>query len=160
LSWLIVGIDPGKSVGVAALLDTELYGAWQLDTDAALDRFQRLVDSARRQGWVIDVAVERYSQSRSGGAMTQQNDALTFAGKVEAISTVPIHLQQPSDARGIAPNERLRRLGLYVRPYDVHASDADDANSAMRHAVLLLARRHATLYEKLLRERGLLDART
>lgn len=152
---LTVGVDPGTSVGVAALLNSQRFRAYQVRLDepggrARLDAcLFELFTLAVERNYRLHVATERFVINRRTARLTQQPEALEVVGVVRATSPVEVELQSVADATKFAPNHRLRQLGLWVKPAEVGYPDADDANSAMRHAVLLLARRAATQYEAL-----------
>ena len=150
MTLLVIGIDPGESTGLAALLDGRLFDVAQGPPDQMLMRLQYLIDHANQHELELDIAVERYTMVPGSTRHTAQPAAIGLIETIKRISPVPVSIQQPSDARQIAPASRLRQLGLSVRPHDVGCPDADDATSAMRHAVLLLARRHARLFGEML----------
>jgi hypothetical protein len=105
---------------------------------------------ARAQAAELDVACEKWQTMPGGGRRTTHNDTLEFIGWLREASPVDVRMQAPGDAKGLAPTWRLRQLSLYVKPNMVDCPDADDANSAVRHALLLLARKHNTIYEKII----------
>lgn len=152
---LTVGVDPGKSAGVSALLDHARYRAFQgkVDTPAGLEEFdwflRDLFAEARQYDWRLLVACERFVVSGRTARLSQQPHAQTIMGRVVGMSPTVVYLQSVSDATRFASNERLRYLGLWTTPAMVGQPDADDANSATRHALLLLARKAARQYRQL-----------
>jgi hypothetical protein len=152
---LTVGVDPGRSVGVAALLNQNRFRVHQFRIDGAGGLEQ--VDACLNELFVIAlerdyrllVGCEKFVTNRRTARLTNQPDALTVVGRVSTLSPVEVHLQAVADATRFVSNERLRAFNLWTTPAMVGQPDADDVNSAMRHAVLLLARKAATQYAKL-----------
>lgn len=155
---LVVAVDPGTSVGVVALLDGRPIRAYQIRLDAPGGRaslrlaLTELFDLGR--GLRLLVACERYTTQGRASRLSRQDDTQDVIGLVQALSPVEVELQSPADAARFASDARLRALSLWVLAAEVYQPDADDANSAMRHALLLLARRCARTYVRLLNENG------
>ena len=155
---LIVAVDPGTSVGIAALLDGRPVRVYQirLDTPDGRDRLRAalayLFDLGRNLRLLV--ACERYTTQGRAARLSRQDDAQDVIGLVKTLSPVEVALQSSADAARFASDARLNALGLWVVAAEVHQPDADDANSAMRHALLLLARRCARTYVRLLEENG------
>lgn len=145
------GIDPGKSCGLAVFRDDQRVKLAQGSLGQVLpmleDQLRVTTDDQRL------VAVERFVELGRRGHRTAQPMVQQAIGAVQILARLhdaQIVLQAPADAKRFAPNDQLRRLDLYAIGHDVGHPDADDANDATRHALLALATRHATLYERLL----------
>lgn len=161
---IVIGIDPGKSVGVAALYVDEKTNhvlrslVYQGDADRALELMEDLISAS--PGTIVEIACESYHLLPGGGRKTAQPDALSFIGRMKQHfgnrHDVTIKMQAPSDARRLLTNEMMRKLQLWVLPSEVNQRDADDANSAMRHALLLLARHYLPVFDKLVRYAGVI----
>jgi hypothetical protein len=152
---MTVGVDPGKSVGVAALLNSNMFRVYQISLDEPQGRARldaclfQLFTLATERHYRLLVGCERFIVNQRTARISQQSDAMEVTGVVRAISPVDVELQSVADAHSFASNEKLRRLGLWITPSMVGRPDADDANSAMRQAVLLLARRSVRHYKQL-----------
>lgn len=152
------GVDPGASFGVAAVHAGEL---WYVDQGEPTACFERLDDVVRRLVELeadVVIGCERFVNLGGGPRhrRTAQHDAERGVALLLDLGRrlgVPVDLQAPVDAKRLAPNVRLRALGLYVTPSDVNAPDANDANDAVRHALLAMARRRALAFERLLSSR-------
>jgi hypothetical protein len=155
----IIGVDPGKSMGIAVMDFPAIVDVYQGDPingviflRNALRRLEHISREDDRE-FRAYVACERFvilpgSGRRSkGGGNTQ-----ALVGRVEEIvSEFPgasFYLQNVSDASRF-DNNMLRRLELYVSSRQVGCVDANDANSAVRHILLFMARNRADLLDKL-----------
>lgn len=156
MTFFVVGVDPGKSSAVAALDDRgRLVAVWQGPGTQVYDQLDRLltqlVDVYHAD---VDVGCERYvERSQRGQVRTHQSDAQRVYGVVESVCTYHhcrLTPQAPAAVKTFAPNALLRRLGLYVSASDRGWADADDANDAVRHAVAVLGRYHATVLDHML----------
>lgn len=154
----VVGVDPGSSTGCLHLRDHEVWDFWQAEhTDAA----RRLRDDLRTARALdgdasIVIACERYQSSGGPRARTHQPIAQQVIGQVRALADeyrCEFTLQTPADAKHFASNARLRTLDLLWTGRDVGWPDANDLRDATRHALLCLATRRATVYERLLESR-------
>jgi hypothetical protein len=97
------------------------------------------------------IAIERFTSNQRH--TSHQPVAQQVIGAVETVAGrygVPVVQQGAADARGLTPDGDLRSHGLWVTGGDVGRPDANDANMAIRHALLLLAGEHATWFESLL----------
>lgn len=152
---LTVCVDPGKSVGVAALFNSNRYRVHQVRLDQPGGRelldahLDELFTIATARDYKLLVGCEQFIVNRRTARLSQQNDATQVIGRVQAMSPVDVEMQTAANAGSFVSNARLRQLGLWVTPADVGQPDADDANSAMRHAILLLARKSARNYQQL-----------
>lgn len=148
---LIVAVDPGLSTGLAALLRGERHRVAQGPPDAMLREAEDLLREAGETDWSVLLVVERFVPAR-GRVLSHQPEAQQVVGAVEDLGRrygVPVRQQAAGDAVRLAPNDVLRRLGLLSTGRDVGCPDANDANSAVRHALLALSRKHATRFEEL-----------
>lgn len=148
-----IGVDPGLSMGLYVLRNTERFGFWQGTPMTTLQALDLLLVKLRDDdpGAKIIVACERYiSTSRPG--KTHQPIAQVVIGQVQLVverHSIDIEWQAPADAKRFAPTTFLRKHGLYVTAREVNCRDANDVNDAARHAVLLLAKRFAAIFERL-----------
>lgn len=151
----MIGVDSGDSTGVFALRDAAWIWRYQGKPSVVLrelDLWLRCYVSTY-PGDDVAIACERFQASGQRGARTHQPTAQNVIGQVESIAAAydcHFMLQSPADAKRFFTNERLRRHDLYTCAADVNAPDARDVNDAARHAVLYLAREHATVFERLL----------
>jgi hypothetical protein len=156
MSTVIIGVDPGDSTGVATLIDTKLFHAYQGPPGDALTLIELTI--ARHRSSDVTIACERYVNMQTRGrGRTHQPTAQRVSGALEHIAKQQkcrFVLQSPADAWGIASNELLRRVGMYQTNLTVGQTDADDANMAARHALLYLSHKHATLFADLLQRNG------
>lgn len=148
----VIGIDPGPSSGLVALRDGVLHTYYQGSPKNMILMLSATLCRAQRENESVVIACERYVSSGRPGR-THQVVPQQVIGQVELLATqyeCELVMQSPGDAKRIAPNPMLRRLGLYRTPSDVVSHDANDVNDAARHAVLLLASRFVTVLERLL----------
>lgn len=145
-----IGIDPGKSCGLAVLLDGRLIHVQQGSASSCMDALEAcLTQYAYRSDVDIEIGIERYTITPQTGRRTQQTSALEITGMVDMLAErygVEVVRQTISDVKRFAADPLLRKLGLWVKPSDVNASDADDAKDAVRHAVYRFAMRHAAAF--------------
>jgi hypothetical protein len=157
MTVVIIGVDPGLSTGVSVLADARLSSAFQGMPEDALNELdgvlRRWTDHCTDTGTgTVLVACERF-QAAGRSTHSHQPDAERVFARTAALASlygVDFVEQTPADAKRIASDALLRRNGLWTLPRDVGCRDANDANDAMRHAVLLLARRRATMFNALL----------
>jgi L-lactate utilization protein LutC len=152
VSVIVIGVDPGESTGVAELRDGEFIYAGQTDPEDAVLAIEVLLEHCKPED-TVTVACEQYVDR--GGYRTNQPTAQQMVGVVRAIAEkygVAFVLQTASEAHGIADAALLKKLGMWVHRGDVARSDANDANMAVRHALLALAHKHASIFEKIMRE--------
>jgi hypothetical protein len=149
---LVIGIDPGQSTGLVALRDGQLFGVRQGDWRSVMVTLRGLLHAAREDGVDAVIAIERFATTNRPGRRTTQPLATQICGAVDLLADVygaSVTRQSPADAKKLTTNTDLRNMGLWVRQTDVDRPDANDANDAMRHALLYLATYRATLYQKL-----------
>jgi hypothetical protein len=150
----VFGVDPGDSTGIAVLRGVNLFACYQGDPEHALAWLPQLVDLLRSEGHRVAGAVERFVTGGRATGYSAQPTAQRVVGAVETLCherDVPLDFQSPAEAKRLAPNGLLRAAGLYVKPSQVGQRDANDVNDAVRHALLLTARRYASVFDRLLR---------
>ncbi len=148
---VVIGVDPGDSTGVAILHDGKLIYAYQGVASDALRLVEVTLQHYTKAGADrIVVACERYVQMH--GTRTHQPAAAEMVGSVRAMAGLygaDFVQQLASDAWALVPNDLLRRLGMLQTGRGLQTPDADDGNMAVRHALLYLARTHATIFDQL-----------
>lgn len=153
MATFIIGVDPGRSTGVAVLREGARFAVFQGSPTAAVTSLSSLLAHLHRSHDEVLIACERYQVGPTAGARTAQSVTHEVIGTVRMLAEVnryELIIQSPGDAKRLAPNPVLRRLGLYVTKHDVQRPDSHDANDAMRHALLALATRHPVTFERLL----------
>lgn len=153
---ILIGIDPGDSTGMVVLHvlgPSELHKVLVMqDTPAVVMKVLRAALRSAEDD-AVTIAIERYVDPPGGQFKTAQPTAQQLIGAVTMLAEefgVPLQLQMPAPAKAIASNAFLRANGLLITAAEVDAPDANDVNMAMRHAVLYLATRHATVFSFLL----------
>lgn len=151
MNVVIIGVDPGMSAGVAEVVDGRLGRIFQGPPGEAMDLLDELLSewSGRSDVW-LSVACERFVQGNQ--VQSHQPEAQQMVGLVLRAGHrhgVTVDLQSPSDAKAIGQNFLLQRISLWPLPSSVGRADADDVRMAVRHAVLYMARRHASLFQQL-----------
>ena len=152
MSVVVIGVDPGDSTGVAALCDGKLIAAFQGTPEDAVTLIEILLTRFNQPDHDVTIACERFIQL-GGRARTHQPTAQRLGGVIEAIARtyeVRFIWQGPADAWAIADNALLHRLKMFRTSHDVQQGDANDANMAVRHAILCLARLYASTFDALL----------
>jgi hypothetical protein len=168
---LIIGCDPGKSFGVAALIVLEtsitcpmlLVAAFQGTPEKALDCIQAIMSSHRVIYETnklphddIVLAIERFIVTPGAGRRAGASDTSPLVGRVTQLAgeypEATVALQTSADAARGFPNALLRRLGVYSKPSEVGQRDANDVNSAVRHALLWIMRNRADFMEVLMKD--------
>jgi hypothetical protein len=137
MSTMIIGIDPGDSTGLAALLDGKLIAATQTDPMETMIGLELLLKRGADEGHRVVIAIERFVNSsniRSHEPTAQQVVGAVTAKANEA--GVQLVLQGPSDARTMA--DAARKLKLRRSARDVDKGDANDVNMAINHALLAM----------------------
>lgn len=145
-----IGIDPGKSCGLAVLEDGRLLAVKQDSASSCMNTLEEYLQQyAGRSDVDIEIGIERFTITPQTGRRTQQSSALEITGMVDMLAErygVEVVRQTISDVKRFAADPLLRKLGLWVKSSDVDASDADDAKDAVRHALYRFAMRHASLF--------------
>lgn len=135
----ILGIDPGKTVGIAHLHGTEFH-SWQLPRVDAEVHIQGIINQSKR----IIVVCERFIIGANTVKKSRQADAIELGAVIRKMCTEHPHatysLQMSSDAKRRVPHRHLQLFGWYVR-------GQDHANDAASHVGLALLRLHpAVMY--------------
>ncbi len=152
MNIIVVGIDPGKSTGLAALRNGKLDLARQVNGREAL---RYLIDyfATVSPTDAVTIAYERFTLRNVLRVHSPQPDAMYVIGMLRTIAD-QYHYDlvsfRPDVTKSFASNALLRRLGLYVSPRQVDQRDANDVNDAVRLCLVVLAHRHATLYRSML----------
>lgn len=145
-----IGVDPGKSCGLAVLQDGQLLRVQQDSASSCMNILEEYLQQyAGRDNVDVEIGIERFTITPQTGRRTQQTGALEITGMVDMLAErygVEVVRQTISDVKTFAPDPLLRKLGLWVKPSDVDASDADDAKDAVRHALYRFAMRHASMF--------------
>lgn len=152
MSVTVIGVDPGLSTGVAEIANGFRGSFCQGLPHQAVDFLEHRIQENVKSGVDLTIACERFTQQSGHRVLTQQPEAQQTIGMVQrlcAVYGVELVSQPPADALRIASNDLLRRAGLWIVPSEVGQSDADDVRMAMRHAVLALSRKHATIFESI-----------
>lgn len=155
MSVVHIGLDPGKSTGLAVLVNGESYRMWQGDAHIAMEVLEEVLRNFAPPGNTVHIGTERFVITPQTGRKTQQTDALEVTGMADFLAmkygvAVPIR-QGMVEVKKFAKNELLRSLGLYIRADLIDIPDADDVNDAIRHAVYILAMTNPQLFTQLLR---------
>jgi hypothetical protein len=114
---LLIGVDPGKTSGLA-VLDGDDF--WSVDLDDPLDVCDEVHRMLRWKRPTV-VAVERYTFTRAAGRMTRQYDALEVIGALRYIchtSGVSFVLRGASESARVGSPAVLRALGWWARGFD------------------------------------------
>ena len=154
----IIGIDPGKSMGIVVMDFPEIINVFQGDPiegviflHHTLHNLRRLAE-INREDFSVAVAIERFIITPGTGRRPGAGPTSALVGRLEGIVAeypgATAYMQNVSDASRFS-NALLRKMHLLVKAKDVGCIDANDANSAVRHVLLFLARNRADLFEKL-----------
>lgn len=139
---LIIGVDPGKAVGIA-LLDGGEFNSREFTYADAEDELARLCETRRK----IILGVERFVITQRTMKMTRQYDALYLIGVCKFLARryeLPCLLQGASEAQRAGNGEVLRAFGWW------RSGTADHVARASAQAALVLARMFPDVYEQLL----------
>lgn len=133
----IIAVDPGAICGVAIFrTDTVTPGFISFEVPWLM------AVSSIEDGWLDDehwfIAAQKFTTGNRS-VMTPQYDAMYTIGALQYISSqcnATFELQSRSEAKKVAPDAVLRRLGWFTKTKDGHANDG------ARHIVLTLIRHH------------------
>jgi hypothetical protein len=145
----IIGIDPGESTGVALFKNFEFKHTLQGPPDDMITMVEIMLSKIAEDD-VCKIAMERFIDNRR--VKTQQPTAQQVIGAIKAIARrahVRVVDQGPADAHALASNDLLQKLGRYTAGEQIGSADAVDANMATRHALLLMAKEHASHFTAL-----------
>lgn len=122
---LIIGIDPGKTVGFARLYN-DGFKQGDLSYEKTTDVLDLMTAWATLQQVPFIVSVERFTQ-HNNRVMTRQNDALELIGVARFLArkrgAVKFMLNGVTDAQRMAPPDVLRQLGWW-KPGGDHLNKA------------------------------------
>jgi hypothetical protein len=126
-------VDPGLATGVALMGRSgdvlTLFASAELGWPECADAFEYVMKSG-----VCDVVIaENFIINARTVGNSQAPWSLMALGCVTWLCdrySLDLVLQLPSNAKNVAPNEKLKRLGTW------HKGGAGHANDAIRHAVL------------------------
>jgi hypothetical protein len=161
MTVIVLGVDPGDSMGIAELSDGWRTFVFQGPPNQALDALEQRLARARHPSTAageITIACERFVPMQ-GRRMSHQPTAQQLYGVVKRIAEsrgIRFIAQGSSEARGIAPTQFMQAANLWTIPSELGLPDANDANMAMRHAILALAKYHATLFDQIHRRAELM----
>lgn len=148
---VVIGVDPGKSTGIAELIDGRLVHIYQGPAADAVNVLEALLmEHSGHADRRVAVACERFVSGNQ--VQSHQPEAQQTVGAVVRLAQqhgVELDLQAPSDAHAIGQNFLLQRLDLWPLPSQVGQDDADDVRMAVRHALLYLARHRASVFSAL-----------
>lgn len=137
----IMGVDPGKTVGIATYLDGR-FSSLELPRDDALPWIEGFLSVTR-----CFVAVERFFKGQGRGPKrTIETDALEVIGEIEGLRRrlgFIAELQTPADAKAVCPDRWLQKMKWFN-------SGHPHANDAGRHVKLVLMRRFKDEFRQVL----------
>lgn len=148
-----IGIDPGDSTGLAVIRGDGVRLHHEQGSPSILDDFILRFPFLLYPGQDVLVGCERFVITSETARHTAQPTALEVIGVVKQLCRLndwPLHLQQPANAKRLVTNDLLRKLGLWLTGRDVGRPDANDANDATRHALLVLAHHRASLFDDMI----------
>lgn len=132
---IVVAVDPGGTTGVACWMGDDRFLADEHKPLAACARVDRFLQGYGEQTLVV---CEAYVVTQQTIRNTRQNDALEVIGAMRYLAwkygATFGGLQQPSAAKRIVTNDRLRALNMWT-------VGKGHANDAARHVVLALLER-------------------
>lgn len=152
MSVIVIGVDPGTSAGLAMLKDGKLVVAMQGTSSDVLTALEIMLSKFNDDDdWdAVTIACERYVQMHRGH-QSHQPVAQQMVGVVESLAAkynVKLVMQGPADARSI-PNDLLKKLDMKVTARGIDAPDTNDVTMAIKHALLALAKHHASIFDGL-----------
>lgn len=157
MNHVTIGVDPGDSTGIAMLWNCQLWHVFQGKPEDAVTLIELTIDRFHGQDkGEVAIACERFVAMSTRGR-THQPTAQRVGGALEHLAKkneIKFRWQGPADAWAIASNERLKQLGMLQTAESVKQPDANDANMAVRHALLYESSTHATAFHELLKKHG------
>lgn len=153
-----VGVDPGKSTGLAIIRGDGFRMHVQQGTPSqVLDDFSIRFPFLCVPSADVFLGCERFVVTEQTARNSAQPVPMQVIGIVEQLARLHgwrFRLQSPSDVKQFINNTVLRETGLWTLPRDVEQHDANDANDAMRHALTVLAHHRASLFDRILLRTG------
>lgn len=152
--WYYIGIDPGESVGLAAFRGAELLKVMQASPDVVIAELASILSRREHLDNFTYIGCERFVSLPRKGYHTNQPATQTVIGRVSqlvgAYANLELLLQSPADARHLMSDQKMRELGVWITPKRVGQRDANDANMAVRHAMLVMMTHNRNDYKALL----------
>lgn len=135
----VLAVDPGLATGLA-LIDRETLKpvyVWEGAAGEVCDRVASAIVGYRED---LEIVIEKFTITTQTAKHKQAPWSLEVIGMVKAachfygFPVDDIIMQSPGDAKAFTDNDKLRRLGWWVRGSKGHGHDA------ARHAALRLLR--------------------
>lgn len=152
----IIGIDPGKTTGIAEFRDHCGIGMYELREEDVVHHVQKFISVAKSRevkSHPIIIAVERFTIRQGTHRMTHQPTALHVIGALrEAFnsnSDVIISVQQPATAKKLGKKSLLHTAKLY-------STTMPHANDAARHVLVALLKYYPNFFDAM-RTNGKID---
>lgn len=130
----ILAFDPGGTTGWASYWNGRVDAGQDTDPMNFIARADAWLHAAANSSMHAIVVGERYVITHQTAKKSQQTTALEIIGAMRYIAhthSVKFSLQNASEAKKFATDERLKRLEMYCK-------GADHANDASRHLVTAL----------------------
>ena len=140
----VMGIDPGKTVGIAVWLGTfpwysSVIKQYQFDRVSALSMIEDWCRTSKADGVPTLIGCETFTPRRDRHTvMTTQNDALEIIGAVKVFSDATgtiLSMQSPALAKRAMPSGTLKKFGWWVS--EIEGRHANDAARHIGGALLL-----------------------
>lgn len=138
---LLIAVDPGGTVGLAAWTPTGKIEASERDPMTSLDQIYDALGvlTSSNPKARPEIVAERFTIDQRTLRLTRggSHDALDVLGGLRWIAHsygIPLELQGVAEVKNLVPDTRLRALGLHKPTPGGHANDA------LRHLVYRLAR--------------------
>src|SRR5690349_7966170 len=129
MSTFIVGIDPGKSLGIAIMNFPDLVAKYQGDLENGIVFLKEQLELMKQDNADIYVAIERFTINAGTGRKPGATKIAPQVGRLESIAreypVKGVYIQSVSDASRYS-NDFLRKVNLYVKASDVGCKDAND----------------------------------
>lgn len=144
----VMGIDPGKTVGIAVWLGNDPWHAsvikqYQFERQSALKMIENWLRESMMSGIPTLIGCESFTTRRDRNTvMTTQNDALEIIGAVKVYADATgavLSMQSPALAKRAMCTKTLKNFGWWVSEVE-----GRHANDAARHvgAALLVHHPH------------------
>lgn len=145
---VLVGIDPGLATGLCVINIDDLDNPVPVE-DAELDLpdfYRKLEQLAKHYGDDMQMVIESFIITPQTAKLSQAPWSLENIGVARFIGWkygIPITFQKPAD-KPFASNERLRKVGFWVKGAEGHSNDA------YRHALIWIANTNPDWTKKLI----------